>query len=76
MKNLEQLGEEYETAAGIVGERIAQRRAKLKLSRPGSREAGILRDEINVLYRERRDVLDTAKKLKNYYGGKGIGCIH
>ena len=76
MKDLKELAEDYAFSAGIVSQRIAERRARLKALKKGSREAGKLRDEVNILYRERRDALETADKLMNYYGGERFAQLH
>ena len=75
-KSLDELGGEYATAAGIVEQRIAARRERLKKLRKHSVEAGIIRSELNTLYRERRDALETAEKLINYYGGTKYAELH
>ncbi|MBR6702668.1 MAG: hypothetical protein IKI78_05955 [Clostridia bacterium] len=66
-KSLEELAAEYTAAAGIVAERIAERRKKLKLLLPASRRAAVLKSELRMLYRERSDALEIARKLSNYY---------
>ncbi len=69
-KDLSELAEEYRSAAEIVSGRIESRRCVLKTVAYGTKEAGILRDEINVLYRERADALATADALSGYYREK------
>lgn len=76
MKDLKELALSYYRGADIVAQRIAERRRRLKKLGKGSREAGILRDELNVLYRERRDTLETADLLWNYYGGDRHAQVH
>lgn len=75
-KNLDELGGEYAAAAGVVTQRIEDRRAKLKKLKKQSVEAGIIRSELNILYRERRDALETAGMLRNYYGGTKYAKLH
>lgn len=68
-KSLYELGVEYEKAAETVKLRIAQRRAELRKlkNRICSKEAYELKSEINMLYREYHDCVDTSEYLKTYY---------
>ncbi len=76
MKDLKELAGDYFFSADVVSQRIADRRARLRTLKKKSREAGILRDELNILYRERRDTLETADRLMNYYGGGKYAQLH
>ncbi len=68
------LGEEYDAAADIVKERIAERLRKLRILRAAGKmltdDAYILKSELNQLYREYNDAVNTASYLKNYYSDK------
>lgn len=75
-KSIDKLGVEYAAAANVVEQRIAARRARLKKLKKQSIEAGIIRSELNILYRERREALETAGKLINYYGGTKYAKLH
>jgi len=75
-KSLDELGAEYTAAADVVEQRIAARRARLKKLKKQSIEAGIIRSELHTLYRERRDALETAGELINYYGGTKYAELH
>ncbi len=68
-KTLRELGEEYETAAAIVKERIANKRAQLRSLRDSvcSNEAYVLKSELKMLYAEQREAREIAEYLKTYY---------
>ena len=68
-KSLYDLGVEYEAAAEVIKQRIAQKRKRYNslANRICSNEAYILKTEISALYREHREAKDTAEYLKNYY---------
>ena len=68
-KTLRELGEEYETAAAVVKERIAHKRAQLRLLRDSvcSNEAYVLKSELKMLYAEQREAREIAEYLKTYY---------
>lgn len=68
-KSLYQLGVEYENAAAAVKDRIKEKRKQLNSlkNRTCSREAYILKNELNTLYTEYREATATAKYLKHYY---------
>lgn len=66
-KSLAELAEEYRKSAEILTRRICERNGKLKFTKPGSRAESVLRAELGVLYAERRDAVETAYRLKNYY---------
>lgn len=68
-KTLEQLGTEYEQAAQVLTARISAARRRLAQagdSRCG-REAYRIKAELATLYGERREALETASRLLNYY---------
>ncbi len=66
-KSLIELSEEYEKSADILSRRISERNGRLKYTRPGSRAEAVLRAELNILYAERREAVETAYKLRKYY---------
>ena len=65
------LGEEYEKTACKVKERIAERLSRLRILRANGRmltdDAYIIKSELNQLYKEYNDAVNTASYLKNYY---------
>jgi transposase len=68
-KSLYELGVEYEKAAQIVKERIAEKRKQLSALKDPvcSNEAYELKSELNQLYEEHREAMATARHLKHYY---------
>ena len=68
-KSLSLLADEYLEQAEVLTEIINKKREELhSLARPEtSREAYKLKSLLNILYSQRRDVLDTARYLKKYY---------
>ncbi len=69
VKTLAQLGEEYEYQAQLLSEQIKRKNKKLaSLADPRcSKQAYIIKSDLSILYRQRREALETARKLKNYY---------
>ena len=65
--SLEELADEYARTADTVTMRINERTGKLRNFAPFSSEASRLKSELNTLYSERRDVLETVRRLRNYY---------
>lgn len=68
-KTLAELGEEYDYQAQLLSEQIKRKNKKLaSLADPRcSKQAYIIKSELNILYRQRRETLETARKLRNYY---------
>ena len=66
-KSLTELSEEYRKSADILSRRISERNGRLKFTKPGSKAESVLRAELSILYAERRDAVETAYRLKNYY---------
>ena len=66
-KSLIELSEEYSKSADILSRRISERNGRLKFTKPGSKAESVLRAELSILYAERRDAVETAYRLKNYY---------
>lgn len=73
-KSLYVLGLEYETAAVTVKERIDKKTKQLNALPDSicSREAYVLKSELNTLYSEYRQAKNTAEYLKKYYSPDGI----
>lgn len=73
-KSLYDLGVEYETAAAKVKERIDAKTKQLNAlpDRICSREAYVLKSELNTLYSEYRQAKNTAEYLRNYYSSDGL----
>lgn len=69
-KTLGELAEDYYEAVRVLESRIADRNKRLKEYSPASREAAKLKSELNILYSERRDTMEAARFLKEYYLGK------
>ncbi len=65
---MKELAAEYDKTVLVVSGRIRERRERLKTAVPFTKEARRIEDELSVLYRERRDALDIAHILRNYYG--------
>lgn len=68
-KTLKELGEEYESAALIISERIARKKSELRRLKNSicSNEAYLLKSELKILYAELKDAKETAEYLKTYY---------
>ena len=66
-RSLEELAAGYTAAAHILTGRIAERRRKLETLSPASRKASAIKGELRILYAERRDALEIAQKLTDYY---------
>lgn len=67
-RNLYELGREYERTAQRVQERIISKRGELRrIGTELSDEAYSIKRELRMLYDERREMLDIAEHLKNYY---------
>ncbi len=68
-KTLRELGEEYETAAAIIKDRIAAKRKMLRELKDSicSNEAYVLKSELKTLYVEQREAREIAEYLKTYY---------
>ncbi|MBR3818199.1 MAG: hypothetical protein IKJ41_03535 [Clostridia bacterium] len=68
-KSLRELGEEYESAAAIIKERIAAKRKQLRELKESicSNEAYVLKSELKTLYAEQRETREIAEYLKTYY---------
>ncbi len=68
-KSLSELGAEYESAAILVKQRIAEKRAKLRALKNSlcSNEAYVLKSELKLLYAEYREASEIAQYLKTYY---------
>lgn len=68
-KTLRELGEEYETAAAILKEIIANKRAQLRSLRDSvcSNEAYLLKSELKLLYAQQREAREISEYLKTYY---------
>lgn len=71
-RTLSQLADEYFEQAQVLDGIIAKKRKQLSaLPNPEtSDEAYKIKTLLNVLYRERRDVLKTANYLKDNYSGE------
>lgn len=67
-----ELAAEYDRTVIIISGRIRDRRERLKTAVPFTKEARRIEDELGVLYRERRDAMDVASILKNYYSSREI----
>ena len=68
-KSLYELGIEYEIAAQVVKERIANKRKQLSALKDPvcSNEAYEIKSELSRLYAEHREAMATARHLKHYY---------
>ena len=79
-KTLRELGEEYESSALILKERIAAKRKQLHELKDSvcSNEAYELKSELKILYAEQREAKEIAEYLKTYYdpheGKREIFC--
>ncbi len=73
-KSLYDLGLEYEAAAAKVKERIDAKTKQLNALPDSicSREAYVLKSELNTLYSEYRQAKNTAEYLRNYYSSDGL----
>lgn len=76
-KTLEELSEEYYESAELQKQLIDKNRLRLSLARKrhDKNEELRLTRLITVLYSQRRELLETAAKLKHYYKFSGI-CIN
>ena len=70
-KTLADLAQDYYNVAQILEERIRDRNERLKALPPTSKQAYQLKRELNVLYREKADTLESAELLENYYLKEG-----
>ena len=68
-RTLSQLADEYFEQAQVLDGIIARHRKRLS-ALPMSDEAYKIKTLLNVLYKERRDVLETANYLKDNYSGE------
>ena len=68
-KTLKELSKEYESAALIISERIARKKAELRRLKNSicSNGAYKLKSELKILYAELKDTSETAEYLKSYY---------
>ena len=63
---IRELAEQYLAVADTVTLRIGERNEALKFTLPHSKRAAALKRELGILYRERRDAVETARRLFAY----------
>ena len=73
-KDLSELADEYYSAADSETELIGKNREKLRECKKARnlKEVSRLKALICLLYRQKRELLETANYLKNYYRSSGI----
>lgn len=62
-----ELSQSYSSAVEILSARIRARNEKLRYLQPTSKQTEKIKGELRILYKERLDAADTAKRLGKYY---------
>ena len=68
-----ELSQSYNSAVEILTARIMARNEKLRYLQPTSKQADKIKGELRILYKERLDAADTAKRLEKYYSAYAQG---